>query len=402
MVSQTEEKKQLKYFDSVSKILSDFGNLPVVISNLLCDFFILKPVHNKFEYGYFDKYVFLIRDGRLIEINIDIDFPLSVVTMTSRLSNYISISYSEDLCVALRRDKTIEIFNTLSEFEQKNDKSKLGYYLTNNIDIVYATTIDGDLTYYGENKGKLSNDVICIHSDGSTSSMKYGKLIGMNFVMFSQADVTANVIIGLKSDGTLHYLNYPNNNVDYPSDVVDYSSYDQKIFNIARAQRNHQFLSTIQEGYEFPDLSKYSNIKSISCGTNFIIAIKYDGTVFRRKFGKNCYGRIMEDVLDGSDFASVHAKYSNSVVRREDGTTDIWKVDDESFPVPIPGKYSTVRVNGNRMAGIPIENSEQHYDRTEEQLSRSFLERLTTLINKVFVEDHNMTLVEYKYYNEQI
>ncbi len=397
MTSQTEEKKQLYYFDSVSKVLTDFGNLPVVISNLLCDFFILKPVCNKFEY--LKNSVLSIRDGKLIQININIDSSV-VVRMTSRLSDYISISHSERLNVALRRNKTIEIFDSLDEFEQKNNKCKMGYYLTNNSDIVYAISISSYVFLSGEVITSLRTDIICIHSDGSTSSMKYGKLIGTNFVMFSQVDKHASVIIGLKSDGTLHYLNYPNNNVDYPSDIVDYFSYDQEILNIAKAERVSYSFSTILENSAFPDLSKYSNVKSISCGTNFIVGIKCDGTIFRRKFGQNFYGCITEDVLDGSDFASVHAsvhaKYSNSVVRREDGTTDMWREEDESFLVPIPGKYSTVRVNGHRMIGIQIENSEQHHDRTEEQLSRSFLERLTTLINKIFVVFHDMTLVEYE------
>ena len=241
----------------------------------------------------------------------------------------------------------------------------------------------------------------CCVAHNKKFTMKYGRLIGTDLIMFSSLD-SDHIIIGLKSDGKLQYLNYPNITVTYPDVTTDYLGYNQKKL-ASKTESEYWDLYCNLGGDAYPDLSKYSDVKFISSNYGHILGIEYDGSLFSDFFTRDdprmCIrDHVAENTPDGLDFIYVQTKFDNVIALQKNGTFYVWGECYREYPIFIPGRYSAVGINYAHIVGLVLEDHEDnHNDETkEEQKMRESDAKLTILSSKVSIEEYDMTLVEYQ------
>ncbi len=170
----TREVTNNSYFNVVSELLTDDG-LPKVISNLLCQFFILKPKNKKLDCS--GEIILFIDNGKIICEG-------AYRMWIPKKNDFVSVSINSGCFTALRKNGTIECFGMISPTNSKFHSSTEG-------DFVYAAA--------------TNENVICIRSDDTIKTIKDGESKEKDFVMFVSSTYGESVV-GLKHDGTLHYF----------------------------------------------------------------------------------------------------------------------------------------------------------------------------------------------------
>ena len=295
---EKKEKNQYNHFDEVSILLQNTVNFPKVIADLLCQFLRLKPVHNTLTYN--DNYSYMIDNGKIINKYGD-EYD------EAKGNDYISVSYSRGMFVSLRKNGMIFTHNKSTN---KRGRRRNINHLSGNSDIVYAISV--------------GFDVICIKRDGSTKSMKHGKLEGKNFVMFSPIDDNSE-IIGLKNNGTLDYLSHP--------DVT-----------------NNRY--TLPQGSDFI---------YVCSDPNHIIALKSDGTIVTTCVKIESYlhftsnldmHSIVSNTPSKCGFVYVSIKRENVVALQNDGTVYTWGMCNPVKLLILENKYRNILLCRNYVTGF--------------------------------------------------
>ena len=188
-----------KTMNSKSKIIADCGNLSLDISNLICEFLILKSINKKIACS--DFVCGGIKDGKVLISKKDHYHSING-------KDFISISASGRICATLRSNGTLEILLTC--------------FTSNYFGWDYYSPDDRFI-----NITVVNEDVIGIRSDGSIKSMKKGEIKKKGFIMFANGPLDFyGDVIGLKDDGSIDFLYGKSDSRQLPkgSDYVSISS----------------------------------------------------------------------------------------------------------------------------------------------------------------------------------
>ena len=239
-----------------SEIIADCGNLPLDISNLICDFLRLRIINKNI--ACWDSNLFGIENGKIITSNKENSNAPSG-------EDFISISASRHICVALRSDGTLEFL--LKHFELK--------YYSPDDRFVSVTAIH--------------DDVIGIRLNGSIISMKKGEIKKKGFVMFTMftgglIDQLENVI-GLKDDGTIEFPE-----TDLYKDCLPWGS-------------------------------KYVSIAS---GYSHILTLREDGSLYTLNYSMLDPCSSLDNIPNGSNFISIAAADEYSAALTDNGIIYLW------------------------------------------------------------------------------
>ncbi len=259
-----------------SKVIADCGNLSLDISNLICEFLILKPINKQIACSMF---VFSgIKGGKiLVCYNSPYHHP--------RKKGFISISVDGRICVALHLDGTLEIL--------------LKFFKSNYFRWKYYSPDDRFV-----NITAVNEDVIAIRSDGSIKSMKKGEIKKKGFVMFTKGtSMLHKNVIGLKNDGTIEYLDLADNdNLPEGSDYVSIASGRSHILTLKSdgTLYSKTFISKDEYGV-ISDTPKGDNFIAIDACYHNSAALTDDGIIHLwgdyNRYGK--MGEIVEkDCID--------------------------------------------------------------------------------------------------------
>nr|QBK92845.1 MAG: hypothetical protein LCPAC401_04830 [Pithovirus LCPAC401] len=257
--------------DLESRIIADCGNLSLDISDLICKFLILKPINKHIAYNDFTSYI--IKNGKIIITSynqVDIYRGKGII---SYKQDFISISVNYFNSVALCSDGTFKLWR---------QHLTMKYYTPDESDFVSVTAVN--------------DDVIAIRSDGSVKSMKKGEMKKKGFVMFtgSMSNYCMS-IIGLKSDGTIDFL-----------EIDSHTEY----------------------------LPKGSDYISVATGYLHILALKIDGTICTTRPITDSFGLISNTPKE-DNFIAIAARRGNSVALTDNGVICIWgKGYDEMKTIP--------------------------------------------------------------------
>ncbi len=167
--------------DLKSKLIADCGNLSLDISNLICEFLILKPINKQIAYE--DSTSYVIKDGKIVTSHHQVGINRNEGVMWCK-QDFISVSVNYFNSAALCCDGTLKIWKQHLTME---------YYSPDETGFINVTAVN--------------DDVIAIRSDGSVKSMEKGEMEKKGFVMFTGGMSNYCMsIIGLKSDGTIDFL----------------------------------------------------------------------------------------------------------------------------------------------------------------------------------------------------
>ncbi len=238
-----------------SKVIADCGNLSLDISNLICEFLILKPINKQIACS---KFVFSgIKDERILISNKNhYHHP--------HRKGFISISADGRICAVLHSDGIFGVLSKCMDREFFDWK----YYSTDDR-FVNITVVD--------------EDVIAIRSNGTIKSMKRGEMKKKGFVMFTNGPLDFyGDIIGLKYDGSIDFLYEKSDSRKLPegSDYVSIASGRSHILTLKAdgTLYSKSFTSTDEYGVIF-DTPKGDNFIAIDACYHNSSALTDDGII---------------------------------------------------------------------------------------------------------------------------